>query len=487
MSGANPGVCVSHRGRVLSIAKLRVGQEAYQLSGVAQSLDDYYTGRGEADGVWLGAGAERLGLAGEVDADDLRAVLAGMAPGSGGLTPDGSTVRTHRRRVPGFDLTFKAPKSVSVLYAVSDDPRVQGAIIDAGETAVRAALAWLEREAIRVRRGSGDVAYLNDLAARDPDAAERARQRPVPGRGVVAATFRHRTSRAPVIRCCTGTPWSPTWSKAPTGGGGRSCTPSCTGTPAPPGRCSRRCCAASSPTGSGWSGGPGATSPRSPASRRRCATCSRSGRRRSTPGCKRPAPPTTAAGRQAAVLATRRGKPEVEGERFDAAWKAEAIDAGWGPDDAEALIASVQAGSSLSVGANVSFVVMVTALTMIRYDLSGVAAIVAGLLAGLLVAAVNTALIILARVPDLVATLGTMFIFQGLALIITVGKSVSVGMPIGDGKVAPGSFTDAYRRLGNGKVLSVPVPVLFLFALALLTHVFLTHTRLGASALRDRR
>ena len=68
------------------------------------------------------------------------------------------------------------------------------------------------------------------------------------------------------------------------------------------------------------------------------------------------------------------------------------------------------------------------------------AAIVAGLLAGLLVAAVNTALIILARVPDLVATLGTMFIFQGLALIITVGKSVSVGMPIGDGEVATGQL-----------------------------------------------
>ena len=39
------------------------------------------------------------------------------------------------------------------------------------------------------------------------------------------------------------------------------------------------------------------------------------------------------------MLATRRGKPEVEGERFDAAWKAEATAAGWGPDAAEALIA----------------------------------------------------------------------------------------------------------------------------------------------------
>jgi conjugative relaxase-like TrwC/TraI family protein len=149
---------------VLSVAKLRVGQEAYQLSGVAQSLDDYYTGAGEAAGRWLGAGAELLGLDGEVDPDDLRAVLAGLAPGSGGLTPNGETIRTHPRRVPGFDLTFKAPKSVSVLYAVSDDPRVQMAILDAGEAALRDALGWLEREAVHVRRGTANEVFLNDLA-----------------------------------------------------------------------------------------------------------------------------------------------------------------------------------------------------------------------------------------------------------------------------------------------------------------------------------
>ena len=117
---------------MLSIAKLRVGQEAYHLSGVAQSLDEYYTGAGEATGVWVGGGAARLGLRGDVDADSLRAVLAGMAPGTGGLDPNGKQIRPSARRVPGFDLTFKVPKSASVLYAVSDDPRVQGAVIEAG-------------------------------------------------------------------------------------------------------------------------------------------------------------------------------------------------------------------------------------------------------------------------------------------------------------------------------------------------------------------
>ena len=72
--------------KVLSIAKLRVGQEAYQLSGVAESLGVYYTGAGEAEGVWFGGGAARLALDGPVQPDDLRAVLAGCRPGAGGLT-----------------------------------------------------------------------------------------------------------------------------------------------------------------------------------------------------------------------------------------------------------------------------------------------------------------------------------------------------------------------------------------------------------------
>ena len=324
---------------MLSIAKLRVGQEAYQLSGVAQSLDDYYTGAGEAAGRWVGAGAERLGLAGEVDADDLRAVLAGLAPGSGGLTPDGTTVRTHARRVPGFDLTFKAPKSVSVLYAVSDDPRVQGAIIDAGESALRATVSWLEREAIRVRRGSGDAAYLNDLAARDPEAAERARIRVLPGRGLVAATFRHRTSRAgdPLLH------WHTLVANMVEGPDGRWSAfvhPELYRAGRAAGEVFQTVLRGELTERLGLEWRPGrhvlevAGVPQ--------ALCDQFSKRSAEIDAWLTATgtPDDPAGRQAAVLATRRGKPEVEHERFDAAWKTEAVEAGWGPEHAEALIAS---------------------------------------------------------------------------------------------------------------------------------------------------
>src|ERR671911_314869 len=68
---------------VLTIAKLGVGQESYYLSKVAQGIEDYYSGKGEVPGVWIGRGAARLGLVGEVAGAELRAVLGGIDPATG--------------------------------------------------------------------------------------------------------------------------------------------------------------------------------------------------------------------------------------------------------------------------------------------------------------------------------------------------------------------------------------------------------------------
>lgn len=333
---------------MLSIAKLRVGQEAYQLSGVAQSLDDYYTGAGEAAGRWIGAGAERLGLAGEVVPDDLRAVLAGMAPGSGGLTPNGETIRPHPRRVPGFDLTFKTPKSVSVLYAVSDDPRVQGAIVEAGETAVGEALGWLEREVISVRRGTGNAAFLNDLAARDPDAAAAAQTRSLPGQGVVAATFRHRTSRAgdPLLH------WHTLVANLVEGPDGRWSafhSPRLYRAVRAAGEVFQTVLRAELTQRLGLEWRPGRHVPEIAGVPQALCDLFSKRSREIEDWLEATGTPDSAAGRQEAVLATRRNKPEVEHERFDTAWKAEALGAGWGPDAAEALIATPGDGHVPSV------------------------------------------------------------------------------------------------------------------------------------------
>jgi conjugative relaxase-like TrwC/TraI family protein len=123
-------------------------------------------GRGWASVPW------ELGLGGPVGGDELRRVLTGLDPWSGRpMRSSASPVR-----VAGFDLTFSAPKSVSVLFGVGD-ARVQGAARLAHERAVEEAMGYMERSAALVRRGHGGVRL------------ERAG-------GLVAAVFRHRTSRA---------------------------------------------------------------------------------------------------------------------------------------------------------------------------------------------------------------------------------------------------------------------------------------------------
>ncbi|MCZ7535217.1 MAG: relaxase domain-containing protein [Acidimicrobiia bacterium] len=96
---------------VLSIGKLGRGQEGYYLHTVAEGVEDYYVGRGEAPGRWLGTMTGELGLEGQIAAEDLRQVLAGTDPISGRRL-----ARSGQHRVPGFDLTFCAPKSASVIW-----------------------------------------------------------------------------------------------------------------------------------------------------------------------------------------------------------------------------------------------------------------------------------------------------------------------------------------------------------------------------------
>ncbi|HEX8083359.1 MAG TPA: MobF family relaxase [Solirubrobacteraceae bacterium] len=159
---------------MLSIGQLsgKTRNGRYYIERVAKGREDYYIGAGEADGEWHGDGAGLLGLSGKVDGEQLATLLEGRAPGSGAKLrrapgPDATT---------GFDLTFSAPKSVSVLYAVGDEA-VSRAVREGHDAAVRAALAHLEREACRARRGAGGL--------------ER-----VAGDGFVVGLFRHRTSRA---------------------------------------------------------------------------------------------------------------------------------------------------------------------------------------------------------------------------------------------------------------------------------------------------
>jgi len=102
---------------MLSIGKMVARSEEYYIRTAATGREEYYTGSGESPGYWIGQGAQRLGLAGEVAPGDLRLILAGISP-NGEILTAGRVAEA--RRVSGFDLTWSTPKSVSLLYGLSD-------------------------------------------------------------------------------------------------------------------------------------------------------------------------------------------------------------------------------------------------------------------------------------------------------------------------------------------------------------------------------
>jgi conjugative relaxase-like TrwC/TraI family protein len=114
-------------------------------------------------------------VSGPVSAEQFGALIAGLDPRDPRVR-----LRASERdpKVAALDLTFSAPKLLSVLFAVAPQ-EVSGELIACHEEAVSAALGYLylEQEAVTVRRGEGGKHV------------ERAE-------GLIAAAYRHRMSRA---------------------------------------------------------------------------------------------------------------------------------------------------------------------------------------------------------------------------------------------------------------------------------------------------
>ena len=152
-----------------------IGAVASPSQGAAYyERDGYYakdSPEHRAASAWAGRGAAELGLEGTVDPETFRSVLEGEVPDGSGrrLGKRGKDGEVHHR--PGRDLTFSAPKSVSLAALIGGDAR----IVEAHDRAVVRALDWFERNAAETRM-------------RDPGNGRMVR---TGGQKAVIATFRH--------------------------------------------------------------------------------------------------------------------------------------------------------------------------------------------------------------------------------------------------------------------------------------------------------
>jgi conjugative relaxase-like TrwC/TraI family protein len=149
---------------MLGVHRVGPGRAGYYLSDPALELP------APVLGCWIGFGASDLGLEDSIDSSGFCRLLAGQHPRTGRLLASG------RATVAAYDLTFSAPKSVSVLYALGGADVARG-VLGIHREAVTAALRYVERRALAAARRAGASTTI------------------VPADGAVAALFTHGVSR----------------------------------------------------------------------------------------------------------------------------------------------------------------------------------------------------------------------------------------------------------------------------------------------------
>jgi conjugative relaxase-like TrwC/TraI family protein len=154
---------------VLGIHRVSFQGADYYLADLAQELPVPTAGRSDC-GEWCGRAAAGLGLVGALDPEGFRAVIDGRHPVSD------RRLRSNRAAVGAYDLTFSAPKSVSVLFGLGG-PDQSHQVLTAHHDAVNGALTYLEGHGVSARRSSGEGREV------------------VPTTGMVAGSFTHGVNR----------------------------------------------------------------------------------------------------------------------------------------------------------------------------------------------------------------------------------------------------------------------------------------------------
>lgn len=131
-------------------------------------------------------------------------------------------------------------------------------------------------------------------------------------------------------------------------------------------------------------------------------------------------------------------------------------------------------GFDLSVGTVATFADSLIISMFVWHNMPLIPAIIVTLVGSLLVAMFNSFLIVKLKIPDLLVTLSTMFIFEGVAMTYTGGGSISQGMPRLDGTPTVGVITNTFKSIGQA-----PYIIIIMVVIVALVHVFLNYTKHG--------
>jgi simple sugar transport system permease protein len=131
-------------------------------------------------------------------------------------------------------------------------------------------------------------------------------------------------------------------------------------------------------------------------------------------------------------------------------------------------------GFDLSAGAMASWAGVLVISFFTWYGMTMAPAIGLTLLVGILTTMLSMLLIIVFKVPDLLATLAMMFTLGGLSLTYSGGGALSQGWPRPDGSPSLGIIPESFKEMGQA-----PTIIIIMIVVVILAHIFLTYTKYG--------
>lgn len=131
-------------------------------------------------------------------------------------------------------------------------------------------------------------------------------------------------------------------------------------------------------------------------------------------------------------------------------------------------------GFDLSVGSTASLANAIVVSLFVWYGFGTTGAIILTLLICTLMGLFNAFLIVVLKIPDMLATLASLFVIQGVAMTYSYGGSITQNMLLPSGDMAEGVIPEIFSALGQ-----VPVIVLIMLAVTIVVQLYLSLTKHG--------
>ncbi|MGZ9586924.1 ABC transporter permease [Paenibacillus marinisediminis] len=131
-------------------------------------------------------------------------------------------------------------------------------------------------------------------------------------------------------------------------------------------------------------------------------------------------------------------------------------------------------GFDLSVGSVASLANALVISMFVWHGMSVGLGIVTAILVCIVVGVINAFMIVKLKITDMLMTLATMFVVQGIALTYTRGATVSQNMVMPDGSFSTGTISPFFAKIGQ-----VPWIILIMLVIVIVVHIFLTYTKHG--------